>query len=81
MHISSMPSAANHAQQNRQSPAQEARNLLTTRDDLADQPFGKLVSMFARGEPIPSGASDAVDGGTQTADATPSTPVMLDPGA
>jgi hypothetical protein len=62
MHISSMPPAASHAHQ---SPAQQARDLLPTRDDLADQPFGKLVSMFAQGESIPSQAENGVSGGSQ----------------
>jgi hypothetical protein len=34
-------------------PAQAARDLLQTRDDLGEQPFGKLVSLFARGQTVP----------------------------
>jgi hypothetical protein len=69
MHISSMPPAASHAHQ---SPAQQARDLLPTRDGLADQPFGKLVSMFARGEAIPSQAGNGVSGSSQGTNAASS---------
>jgi hypothetical protein len=41
-------------QNQKQPPAQAARDLLQSRTDLADEPFGKLVSLFARGQPIPS---------------------------
>ena len=34
------------------SPAKAARDLLAARTDLATQPFGQLVSKFARGEQI-----------------------------
>jgi hypothetical protein len=66
MHISSMPPAASHAQTH-PSPAQQARDLLPTGEDLTDQPFGKLVSMFARGEPIPPGSGDGITDDSQTA--------------
>ena len=39
--------------QNKQPPAQAARQILESRTDLSDQPFGKLVSQFAKGEEIP----------------------------
>lgn len=34
-------------------PAKAARELLATREDLAQQPFGRLVSKIARGQDIP----------------------------
>ena len=34
-------------------PAKAARDFLGTRQDLSDQPFGKLVSALARGQTIP----------------------------
>ena len=34
-------------------PAKAARDVLGTRPDLSDQPFGKLVSALARGQTIP----------------------------
>jgi hypothetical protein len=47
--------------QSHTSPAKAARDLLNTRPDLAEQPFGKLVAALARGQAIPpessSGAS------------------------
>jgi len=39
---------------NRQPPAQAAREALAANPDLAGLPFGKLVSAFARGLPLPS---------------------------
>jgi hypothetical protein len=42
------PTAQSHT-----SPARAARELLDTRSDLADQPFGRLVSAFARGQTVP----------------------------
>ena len=44
---------------NKQPPAQAARDLLNTRTDLADQPFGKLVSLFARKLDVPPPASNS----------------------
>jgi hypothetical protein len=41
-------------------PAKAARELLETRPDLSNQPFGQLVSALARGQTIPpQGSSDA----------------------
>jgi hypothetical protein len=54
MHVPSVLPVSSHTPRNSQPPAQAARDILGTRTDLADQPFGKLVSMIARGEPIPS---------------------------
>ena len=34
-------------------PAKAARDVLGTRPDLSEQPFGKLVSALARGQTIP----------------------------
>jgi len=34
-------------------PAKVAREMLANRDDLAGQPFGRLVSRIARGQEIP----------------------------
>ena len=34
------------------SPAKAAREYRETHPDAAEQPFGKLVSMFAKGEPL-----------------------------
>jgi hypothetical protein len=38
------------SQQSQQSPARLARAAINDQPDLADHPFGKLVSAFARGE-------------------------------
>lgn len=46
----------------RQPPAQAARDLLKTRDDLAEQPFGKLVAQIARGLDVPSATPDTSSG-------------------
>jgi hypothetical protein len=57
MHVAPMNSIQPNAvtnQNQKQPPAQAARDLLQSRTDLADEPFGKLVSLFARGQPIPS---------------------------
>jgi hypothetical protein len=48
------------ATDNRQPPAQAARDLLKTRDDLTDQPFGKLVSQIARGLDVPPATPDTI---------------------
>jgi hypothetical protein len=49
---------ANVSTQANASPAKSARALLETRPDLAEQPFGKLVEMFAKGETIPAEEHD-----------------------
>jgi hypothetical protein len=36
------------------SPAKVAREMLASREDLAQQPFGRLVSRIARGQEIPA---------------------------
>jgi hypothetical protein len=45
---------ASQHQPEKQPPARAARELLSIQSEVADQPFGKLVSMFARGEQAPS---------------------------
>jgi hypothetical protein len=45
------PSLAQHGQQT--NPAHAARTALVDRPDLADKPFGSLVSLFAKGLPLP----------------------------
>jgi len=54
MNIPQIPSQAAQAHT---PPAKAARDLLQTRSELADQPFGKLVELFARGQTIPPQAS------------------------
>jgi hypothetical protein len=57
MHVApttSISSSAVTNQNQKQPPAQAARDLLQTRSDLTSEPFGKLVSLFARGQDIPS---------------------------
>jgi hypothetical protein len=44
---------------NRVPPAQAAREALSTQPDLAGLPFGKRVSAFARGLPLPSAPTSA----------------------
>jgi hypothetical protein len=61
MHIApatSIPSNIVTNQSQKQPPAQAARDLLQSRVDLASEPFGKLVSLFARGEQIPPAPTD-----------------------
>jgi hypothetical protein len=56
MHVaatSSIPSNVVTNQNQKQPPAQAARDLLQGRADLTGEPFGKLVSIFARGLEIP----------------------------
>jgi len=49
MHIHSIGSGVIGNPTDKQSPAQAARAAISGQPDLADQPFGKLVSDFARG--------------------------------
>ena len=44
---------------NRVPPAPAAREALSAQPDLAGLPFGKLVSAFARGLPLPAVAGSA----------------------
>jgi hypothetical protein len=57
MQIHPAVSAAVLNSTNKQPPAQAARAAVSGQPDLADQPFGKLVSDFARGIPLPAPAS------------------------
>jgi hypothetical protein len=41
----------------KQPPAQAAQAAIADQPDLANQPFGKLVSDFARGVPLPSAST------------------------
>jgi len=50
--------AASHAHN---SPAKAARELLQKRPDLANQPFGQIVSKLARGEEIAAPAIAPTD--------------------
>jgi hypothetical protein len=56
----------------KQPPAQAARDAIASRPDLDNQPFGKLVSLFARDLPLPTMFGDAT---TQTPDSTSSPPI------
>ena len=76
MHIAPTTSVKPNAvtnQDHNQPPAKAALALLATRTDMADEPFGKLVSLFARGQDIPSAPSDQNTGlaaDSNTGDAT-----------
>ena len=54
MKINPVSASALHRAAPHEPPAKAARAALESRPDLADQPFGRLVSLFARGEPLPS---------------------------
>ena len=56
--VTSIPANAVTNQAHKQPPAQAARDLLQSRTDLSSEPFGKLVSLFARGQDIPSAPTD-----------------------
>ena len=61
MHVApttSIPANTVTNQAHKQPPAQAARDLLESRADLANEPFGKLVSLFARGQDIPPAPTD-----------------------
>jgi hypothetical protein len=56
MHIASttsIPANTVTSQHHQQPPAQAARDLLESRANLANEPFGELVSLFARGQDVP----------------------------
>ncbi len=65
MKISATSTAGPHAHH---SVAQAARELLQSRPDLANQPFGQIVSKLARGEEIPSPAGASSQSATPPAD-------------
>lgn len=54
MQISSVAASVVNQQQSHQPPAQAARSALENRPDLQNQPFGHLVSLIARGQPLPA---------------------------
>ena len=54
MKINPVSASALHRPEPHEPPAKAARAALATQPDLADQPFGRLVSLFAKGEPLPS---------------------------
>jgi hypothetical protein len=58
---------------NRVPPAQAAREALSAQPDLAGLPFGKLVSAFARGQPLPSAPTPTPE--PASPEATPTTEV------
>lgn len=58
------------------SPAQAARALIDERPDLADQPFGHVVSMLARGQTVPAAASPPP--AEEAADVVPALPQTLE---
>jgi hypothetical protein len=64
---SAMTATLAHAHQ---SPAKAARELLANRPDLADKPFGQIVSKIARGEeivaPPPSEPTESVHPDSET---------------
>jgi len=56
--VTSIPANAVTNQAHKQPPAHAARDLLQSRTDLASEPFGQLVSLFARGQDIPPAPTD-----------------------
>lgn len=59
MNIHSANSTLTAGTSNKQPPAQAARAAMADQAGLADQPFGKLVSDFARGiTPLSAAAAD-----------------------
>ena len=56
---------------NRVPPAQAAREALSAQPDLAGLPFGKLVSTFARGQPLPSAPTSTSEPASPEATPTP----------
>ena len=61
MKINSVPPPNSHRPETHEPPAKAARAALKDRPDLADQPFGRLVSLFARGEPLPAAKTQPAD--------------------
>jgi hypothetical protein len=66
MSIHSVVSGFSTPANTKQNPTQAARAAIADRPDLANQPFGKLVSEFARGIPLPP--SSATDNSAATLD-------------
>jgi hypothetical protein len=65
-----MPTSAQTNQIQKQPPAKAARDLLATRTDLASEPFGQLVSLFARGQDIPPASIDSTSTAASDSGAT-----------
>ena len=58
-------------------PAKSARAALIDRPDLAGKPFGHLVSLFARGLPLPASENaDQAPSETETAETEPAAPAI-----
>jgi len=62
MQVNSSSQSSVHRHEPNLSPAQAARKALEDRPDLTDDPFGHLVSLIARGQPLPSSQSTNTDG-------------------
>ena len=70
--ISTVQTPATEAGKPATNPAQSARAALVTRSDLAAKPFGSIVSLFAKGLPLPpmeTAPGTTTDAGTETAPA------------
>lgn len=61
MQVNSPAQSAVHRHEPDQSPAKAARSALEDRQDLQDHPFGRLVSLIARGQPLPASQSSPTD--------------------
>jgi len=63
MQINSSTQSLVHRHEPNSSPAKAVRSALEDRSDLQDQPFGRLVSLFARNQALPPvQSSTATDG-------------------
>jgi hypothetical protein len=74
-------SFAKHLDADHVPPAQAARAALESRPDLADRPFGAIVSLFARHEELPAAADASSTEPTTPTEPTPTEPVPTDDGA
>src|SRR5690348_4576231 len=72
MKIHPAASAAISGSTPKQPPAQVGRDAIASQPDLGNQPFGKLVSLVARGLPLPTMFGETAP---QTSDVTGSQPV------
>jgi hypothetical protein len=80
-HTAPQPQPSDQTGGNKQpaNPAQSARAAVIDRPDLSSKPFGSLVSLFARGLPLPpsENAGDlelSSDGGIVASSDNPATP-------
>jgi hypothetical protein len=64
------PAVSNAIANSTSNPARAAREAIATNADLADQPFGKLVSLFARGLPVGDAQSSTTEVNQPTSDST-----------